>query len=84
MQTRAYFASEILILLIMTKTFHQVSFNHDIINDSFLTFNFSNCQLVIIYHSILFYFIHVKSHVICNTSRSINMLEISISEKIKK
>ena len=70
----------------MTKTFHQASFNHDIINDTFLKFNFSNCQLVIIYHSILFYFIgqnHVKSHVICNTSRSINMLEISFSEKIK-
>ena len=65
----------------MTKTFHQIYFKHDIINDSFLTFNFSNCQLVNIH---LFYFIgqnHVKSHVICNISRSINMFEISFSEK---
>ena len=62
----------------MTKTFHQVSFNHDIINDAFLTFNFSNCQLVIIYHSI--YFIG-QNHVICNTLRSINMFEISFIEK---
>ena len=57
----------------MTKTFHQVSFNHDIINDTFLTFNFSNCHLS-------FCFIG-QNHVICNTLRSINMFEISFSEK---
>ena len=54
----------------MTKTFHQVSFNQDIINDLFLTFNFSIYQLVIIYHSILFYYFIGQNHVICNTSRS--------------
>ena len=66
--------------IISQKHFIRYHFNHGIINDSFLTFNFSNCQLVIIYHSILFYFIG-QNHVICNTSRSINMLEISFSEK---